>query len=144
MTTLGIETILVGHLSYGDWSIEPVGSRLDQLGGRGAAFAARTKNVGIAEHRVYSMTREASGQMLLELLDLQIDFALRLLLGVAVTRLKKAEQFAAFAVGEFNIVISQLAPMRPNLAIEQLLIFFDSSQFMNYSCFLASIKASRN
>ena len=82
--------------------------------------------------------------MLLELLDLQIDFALRLLLGVAVTRLKKAEQFAAFAVGEFNIVISQLAPMRPNLAIEQLLIFFDSSQFMNYSCFLASIKARRN
>ena len=37
----------------------------------------------------------------------------------------KPEQFTAFAVGEFNIVISQLAPMRPNLAIEQLPIFFD-------------------
>jgi hypothetical protein len=88
-------------------------------------LAARTKNVGITEHRVYSITCEASGPTLLELL-------------------KKAEQCAAFAVGEFNIVTSQLALMRPILANEQLPIFFDSSQFMNYSCFLASIKASRN
>ena len=97
-------------------------------------MAARSKNVGIAEHRIYSITCEASGPTLLELLDPQIDFALRLLLGVAATRLKQAEQFAAFAVGEFNIVISQLALMRPILANEQLPIFFNSSQFMNYSC----------
>ena len=124
MTTLGIEAIRVGHLFYGDCN-ELVGSRLNQLGGRDAAFAARTKNVGIPEHRVYGMTRAASGPTLLELLDPQIDFALGLLLGVAVTRLKKADQFAAFAVDEFNIVISQLAPLRPNLAFELLSVSFD-------------------
>jgi hypothetical protein len=98
---------------------------VDAVGDRDVAFAASTKNVGITDHRSYGMTREVSGPMLRELLDPQIDFALRLLLGVAVTRLKKAEQFTAFAVGEFNIVISQLAPMRPKLGIEQLPIFFD-------------------
>jgi hypothetical protein len=65
------------------------------------------------------MTREASGRALplLELLGPQIDFALSLLLGLAVTLLKKAEQLGTLAIDDLNIVISQLAPLRPNLAI---------------------------
>jgi len=71
--------------------------------------------------------REASGPALplLELLDPQIDFAFGLFLGVAVARLKKAEQFGAFAVDDINIVISQLAPLRPDLALELLSVSFD-------------------
>jgi hypothetical protein len=63
------------------------------------------------------MMREASGPTLRELLDPQIDFALRLLLGVAVTRLKKAEQCAAFTV---------------TLSLNSFQFSSISSQFMNH------------
>src|ERR1019366_3505698 len=77
-------------------------------------------------HRGSSITRASKrARSLLELVGPQIDFPFCLVLGVTVTRLKKAEQFDALAVDAFDIVISQLAPLRPNLALELIPVSFD-------------------
>jgi hypothetical protein len=62
---------------------------------------------------------------LFELLGPPIDFALGQFLGVAVTLLKNAEQFGAFAVDDLDIIMRQLAPLRPDLAFELRPVSFD-------------------
>ena len=54
---------------------------------------------------------ELGGAIYLEPLSPIIDFPLGLLLRVTITLLKEAEQFGIFAFDEFNILISQLAPL---------------------------------
>jgi hypothetical protein len=60
---------------------------------------------------IIAKRRELGGAIYLEPLSPIIDFPLGLLLHVTVTILKEAEQFGIFASDEFNILISQLAPL---------------------------------
>lgn len=55
---------------------------------------------------------------LLEFLGPAIELAFRLLIGVAVTFLNQAEQLVALAFDDMDIVIRQIAPLRPDLAFK--------------------------
>src|ERR1700730_4512296 len=74
---------------------------------------------------VIAKRREFGGAIYLEPLSPIIDFPLGLLLRVTVTLLKEAEQFGIFAFDDFNILISQLAPLPFDFAFQLVPAAFD-------------------
>jgi hypothetical protein len=67
---------------------------------------------------VIAKRHELGGAICLEPLSPFIDFPLGLFLRVPITLLKEAEQFGIFALDEFNILISQLAPLPFDFAFQ--------------------------
>src|ERR1700730_13907676 len=112
--------------------------RLIQANRYGSLSAHEFTNRCAQTCEVTAKRRELGGAIYLEPLSPIIDFMLGLLLRVTITLLKEAEQFGIFALDEFNILISQLAPLPFDFAFQLVPAAFDFVPAHGASPFVAS------
>src|SRR5439155_21498214 len=91
----------------------------------GSLSAHEIANRSAQACNIIAKRREPGDDVYLEPLSPIIDLLLGLLLRVTITLLKEAEQFGIFVFDEFNILISQLAPLPFDFAFQLIPAAFD-------------------